>query len=90
MGDTDNSMMDDSVVDISSSPTIIDVIDLTKESPSGSIRASRPLQRNAEGVSPQHDTTDSSDRRCRRPLSPILLGNTQMFVHISCLFFNEE
>lgn len=74
MGDTANSMMDDSVVDVSSSPTIIDVIDLTKESPSGSIRASRSRQRNTEDVSSQHGATDSPDRRCRRPLSPLLLG----------------
>ncbi|XP_071653617.1 E3 ubiquitin-protein ligase RNF4 [Temnothorax longispinosus] len=69
---TDDSIMNDSVVDIS--PTLIDVIDLTKESPSGSARTSRSRQRNTGDVA--SSVTNSSACRCRRPLSPIVLGNT--------------
>lgn len=81
------SLLDDSVVDISP-PTIIDVIDLTKESPRPLARSSRSLQRNAEDVSSSHSISSSSDRR-RRPLSPIVLGNTQnthTFVYIVFTF----
>ncbi|XP_077264147.1 LON peptidase N-terminal domain and RING finger protein 3-like [Temnothorax americanus] len=68
---TDDSM-NDSVMDIS--PTLIDVIDLTKESPSGSARASRSRQRNTGDVA--SSVSNGSTCRCRRPLSPIVLGNT--------------
>lgn len=72
MEDT-NDTMDDSVIDVS--PTLIDIIDLTKESPS-SVRCSRPCQRNAEDISSSDNVTSISDHH-RRPISPIVLGNTQ-------------
>lgn len=65
---------DDSIVDVSL-PTVI-VIDLTKESPRSG-RSSRSHRRNAEDVSSSHSANESPDRRFRRPLSPIVLGNTQ-------------
>jgi len=72
MEDT-NDFMDDSVIDVSSS--LIDVIDLTKESPS-SVRPSRSHQRNVENISSSNNVTSNSDHH-RRPISPIVLGNTQ-------------
>ncbi|XP_018054052.1 PREDICTED: uncharacterized RING finger protein C548.05c-like [Atta colombica] len=68
-----NDFMDDSVIDVS--PSLIDVIDLTKESPS-SVRPSRSHQRNVENISSSNNVTSNSDH-CRRPISPIVLGNTQ-------------
>ena len=76
MEDT-NDFMDDSVIDVSS--TFIDVIDLTKESPS-SVRPSR-LQRNVRSVSSSDNVARNSDPR----IPPTVLGNiqedTQRFVY---------
>ncbi|XP_012525149.1 E3 ubiquitin-protein ligase RNF4 isoform X2 [Monomorium pharaonis] len=82
MDDTDDSLLDvdheslldDSVVHISP-PTVIDVIDLTKETPRSLTQSSRLHPRNAEDVSSSHNVTSSSDRRHRRPLSPIVFGS---------------
>lgn len=85
MGDTDDSIMDDSVVDISS-PSVVEVIDLT--SPSGSVRPSRSRQRNRESSS----VTNNLNHHSRRPLSPIVLGNTQdtqLFVY-TFLFLHKK
>lgn len=65
--------MDDSIVDVS--PTVIDVIDLTKESPRSG-RPSRSHRRHAEDESSSHSVTERLNRHFRRPLSPIVLGNT--------------
>ncbi|XP_018361901.1 PREDICTED: E3 ubiquitin-protein ligase RNF4-like [Trachymyrmex cornetzi] len=67
-----NDSMDDSVIDIS--PNLIDVIDLTKESPR-SVRPLRSCLRNAENVSSSDNRTSNSDHH--RPIPPIVLGNTQ-------------
>lgn len=75
-------MEDVSVVDLSaetlSSPTIVDVIDLTKDSPR-SLRPLRSRQRNA-GVSSSHNTTVNLDNHHnnhnhKRHLSPMVLGS---------------
>jgi len=84
---------DDSIVDVFTSlDTLspIDIIDLTKESPK-SVRPSRSRQRNVEdlSISSSHNIIGSSDH-CKRPLSPIVLGNTsntQTYVYI---FPNEK
>ncbi|XP_011066626.1 PREDICTED: uncharacterized RING finger protein C548.05c-like [Acromyrmex echinatior] len=70
MEDT-NNFMDDSVIDVSPS---IDVIDLTKESPSSVRPLRKSRQRNVENVSSSNNVTSNSDQR---PIPPIVLGNTQ-------------
>ncbi|KAL6260577.1 E3 ubiquitin-protein ligase RNF4-like [Pogonomyrmex barbatus] len=65
--------MDDSIIDISSTAIdVIDVIDLTKESP----RTNRPSrsQRRINNESTTYNINEN--QHFRRPLSPIILGNT--------------
>jgi len=82
---------DDSIVDVSTSfisldaLSPIDIIDLTKESPK-SVRPSISRQRNVKdlSISSSHNIIGSSDHS-KRPLSPIVLGNTpntQTYVYI--------
>lgn len=87
INDLSTSNMDDSLLSSSyiPSPILIDVIDLTK-SPSDSARPSRSHQRN---ISSSHNRTNDSNSHQRRPLSPIILGNTgitQTFVYILFIY----
>ncbi|XP_018407707.1 PREDICTED: E3 ubiquitin-protein ligase RNF4-like [Cyphomyrmex costatus] len=68
-----NYFMDDSITDVS--PTIIDIIDLTKESPN-TVRRSRSQRRNDEDV-PSNHNIGSHSHRIVMPIPPIVLGNTQ-------------
>ncbi|XP_011872960.1 PREDICTED: E3 ubiquitin-protein ligase RNF4-like isoform X1 [Vollenhovia emeryi] len=76
MGDTEDSTMDDSVVDVSPL-NVIDVIDLTKDSPSGSVRSRRLRQRNAEGANAEDSSrnTANSLSHHRGADPPIVLGS---------------
>lgn len=93
MNNIDNSIvMDDSVVHVSSN--LIDVIDLTKETPPESARQPRLRRRNLQSTSYNCNLTNDSNRqRNNRPLIPRILGDTHfentgrfIYIHIYIVY----